>query len=162
MKHILLSTTFILSIFFEANAQSEAHQAKDIFQSLEGNFKWQIFKPSENKIIREGVRYGRLKLDSLLLQIEETFNNSEVEMTGLMGYNASTNKYFSINCYNVDMGPHILFGEAKDKTTIEFTDAQEVSTLRIISSDKHEWTYRNLIKDEWVPRDLKISFTRIP
>lgn len=121
-----------------------------------------IFKPSENKVVREGFRHSRLKMDSLLVEIEETFNNSDVQMTGLMGYNSSTKKYFSINCYNVDMGPHVLFGKVIDENIIEFRDTREVSTLRIVSPDKHEWSYQNLKNNEWVPRDLKITFTRIP
>ena len=162
MTRILLSTTFLISLTFATHGQSHTHLAKDLLLSLNGNFKWQILKPSENKVVREGFRHSRLKMDSLIVEIEETFNNSDVQMTGLMGYNSSTKKYFSINCYNVDMGPHVLFGEAVDENTIEFTDTQEVSTLRIVSPDKHEWSYQNLIGNKWVPRDLKITFTRIP
>ncbi|MEQ8301757.1 MAG: hypothetical protein RIB47_00095 [Cyclobacteriaceae bacterium] len=162
MTRILLCTTFFVALIFTIYGQSDKQVAKDLLKSLEGNFKWQIFKPSEKRIVREGFRYGRLKMDSLIVEVQETFNNSDVQMTGLIGYNSSTKKYFSINCYNVDMGPHVLFGEAIDEHTIEFSDAQEVSTLRIVSPDKHEWSYQNLIDNKWVPRDLKITFMRIP
>ena len=60
------------------------------------------------------------------------------------------------------MGPHILYGEVENENVIEFEDREEVSALQVISPDKHEWTYRILVNDEWVPRDLKITFTRIP
>ncbi|HNP96235.1 MAG TPA: hypothetical protein PKJ63_11420 [Cyclobacteriaceae bacterium] len=162
MTRLLLSITFFVFSILTTWGQHDAHRAKDLLKSLDGNFKWQIVKPSENKIIREGFRQSSLKMDSLILEIEETFNNSNVQMTGLLGYNASTKKYFSINCYNVDMGPHILYGEVENENVIEFEDREEVSALQVISPDKHEWTYRILVNDEWVPRDLKITFTRIP
>lgn len=145
-----------------SHSQSHTHIAKGFLQSLSGNFKWQIFKPSENRVVREGFRYGSLKLDSLIVLIEETFNNSHVQMTGLLGYNSSTKKFFSINCYNVDMGPNIIFGEVMGENSIEFIDDLEISTLHIIGPDKHEWSYQNLINDERKARDLKITFTRIP
>lgn len=136
-------------------------QEPNLLTKLDGDFQWRIIKPSEDRVTRTGIKNSRLEKDSTLLLVTEEFTDSEVTMTGLFGYNPKTNSYFQVNSYNIDRGPHVVYGKKIGENELLFESENEQSLLTIPNDNQHFWTYRRLKNDHWETIDLKIEFVRV-
>lgn len=138
---------------------------KQILTQMQGDFVWEMWRPSENKLLRTGTSQSSYQLDSMVLLVREKFANTPVEMIGLWGYDRKTNDFFSLSSFNGKNGTHYMRGQLDtNRRPIQITFIEDQKTRNIITfigKDEHQWRSERLKNGIWVKNDLKIIFKRL-
>ncbi len=135
---------------------------RDVLNTLQGEFRWKMIRPSDSTVLRTGTKTSSYRLDSLALLSHETFDSSDIRQMAVFGFRQKDSTFFSVGMYNVDIGPHTIEGRFnKHKKRIEFSENDSTRLyLNMIDASKYYWTYQTLKDGHWKDRDLKIVFER--
>ncbi len=166
MNHFLRVAMIALtigSLSAQSGRETIPPEVREILNTLHGDFKWEMIRPSDGKTLRTGTKTSRYHLDSLVLFSGETFDASEIEQVAFFGYNHRDSLFFSVGIYNIDPGPHLTQGFlTENESVIEFQENDSSRLfLEIIDTNQYNWTYKHLKDKAWRDRDLEITFKRI-
>ncbi|MEQ9424142.1 MAG: hypothetical protein RJQ09_06990 [Cyclobacteriaceae bacterium] len=150
---------FICLFSFEISAQDVAC----LMNSLEGQFDWKMWNYDQTTLKRSGERIAHFGVDSLNLLIEESFDDSTIQMNGLIGWNNVDSTFYAVSVFNVDPGPHLMTGRLISDFEIEFLESNSgnIHLLTVVDKNQHHWTSQTKSKSgSYSQNDLKIVFVR--
>lgn len=157
-----LLTLFFLGVSCFAVRTQEIDFKTLVFQ-MSGAFVWEMTKPSNQTMIRNGERTSESYFEGQLFMFRETFYNSKIEQVGFFGYDVKEHQVLSVGLYNVDMGPHILKGipeKVNEGYQIIFFEQGKKIVLHVENREHHFWEYYSNNDGEWIRDDFRIDFYR--
>ena len=165
MKQILITITLLLTtsiVMAQEKKLIVPEHAREIMNALEGQFQWEIIRPSESKVLRTGTKISNYDLDSLILLSHEEFDSSSIRQVGLFGYNTVDSSFFTIGLYNISLNPKVRKGQLEEELNriVFYENDSSRFFLNLVNYSHYYWTYENL-KDDWEKRDLEIVFKRV-
>lgn len=138
-----MNLLLLLPVFLIWGQETNQIRAERILNDLEGTFRWEIWNLAQTELKRTGITTKK-RIDPFILSIDESFDNSTIKMDGFSGYDVRKDRFFSVSVFNVDPGPHIMYGQLTSvKKQVEFEEQSNGTKhiLTIISEDEHQWKH---------------------
>ena len=137
-----------------AGASSHLQPARGILGDLVGTWQFQIWFAGNFSGTPDvsGIRVMKALFDDLRLEWTEVLDHSQVQGQGLVGFDPSSDRFFSTSVYNVGSAPELLTGIPDDaQPSITFYAISispgagdppplPTSTLAMVDHDHFTWT----------------------
>jgi hypothetical protein len=149
-------------------ATSHLQPARGMLGDLVGTWRFEIWFAGNFSGTADvsGIRVVKALFDDLRLEWTEVLDHSQVQGQGLVGFDSSSDRFFSTAVYNVGSAPELMTGILDDaQPSITFSaiaispaagepPAVPASTLAVVDHDHFTWTAQD--------RGWRAVFTRRP
>jgi hypothetical protein len=137
-----------------AGPSSHLQPARGILGTLVGTWQFEIWFAGNFSGTADvsGIRVVKALFDDLRLQWTEVLDHSQVQGQGIVGFDPSSDRFFSTSVYNVGSAPELLTGIPDDaQPSITFyaisiapgggePPPPPMSTLAMVDHDHFTWT----------------------